>query len=139
MASKPDSYQTTAPTALNRRDFLKAGALGVAVGAAGGCTEPGAEAATTGAQAQAPATAATPQGLPAPPAQPLAAPPLDPVRIGFVGVGGMGTAHVRNLVRIDGCVVTAVCDIRTEHTERAAAIIEEAGHPRPALYNPWRA
>ena len=46
----------------------------------------------------------------------------------------MGTAHVRNLVRIDGCTVTAVCDIREAHAERAAAIIEEAGHPRPALY-----
>ncbi|MDE0072549.1 MAG: Gfo/Idh/MocA family oxidoreductase [Gammaproteobacteria bacterium] len=129
-----EDHATGAPTALNRRDFLKAGALGVAAGAAAGCTEPRAEAAMTGAQAQASATGATPQGLPTPPAQPLAAPPLDPVRIGFVGVGGMGTAHVRNLVRIDGCVVTAVCDIRAEHAERAAAIIEEAGHPGPALY-----
>ena len=75
-----------------------------------------------------------PRGLPAPPQQPLAAPPLDPVRIGFVGVGGMGTAHVRNLVRIDGCAITAVCDIEEAHAERAAAIIEEAGHPRPTLY-----
>ncbi len=132
--SGAEDHATAAPTALNRRDFLKAGALGVAAGATAGCSEPGAEAATTGAQAQASATAATPQGLPAPPAQPLAAPPLDPVRIGFVGVGGMGTAHVRNLVRIEGCVVTAICDIRAEHAERAAALIDEAGHPRPALY-----
>ena len=137
MPDKPDSHHPTGkPTAVNRRDFLKAGALGVAAGAAASCTEPGAEAATLGAQASSSASAAdaSPQGLPAPPAQPLAAPPLDPVRIGFVGVGGMGTAHVRNLVRIDGCVITAVCDIRAEHAERAAAIIEEAGHPRPAFY-----
>ena len=132
--SGPEEHATEAPPALNRRDFLKAGALGVAAGATAGCTGPGAEAAATGVQASAPATGATPQGLRAPPAQPLAAPPADPVRIGFVGVGGMGTAHVRNLVRIDGCVVTAVCDIRAEHAERAAALVEEAGHPRPTLY-----
>jgi predicted dehydrogenase len=59
---------------------------------------------------------------------------METVRIGFVGVGGMGTAHVRNLVRIEGCVVTAVCDIRPAHAERARDIIVEAGHPEPALY-----
>ncbi|MYC52677.1 MAG: twin-arginine translocation signal domain-containing protein, partial [Gammaproteobacteria bacterium] len=62
MADKPDSHHPAGkPFPLNRRDFLKAGALGVAAGAAAGCTEPGAEAATTGAQARASATAATPQ------------------------------------------------------------------------------
>ena len=132
MADKRDSRQETGKfPGLNRRDFLKAGALGVAVGATAGCTERGTDAADAQAAA---ATAANPQGLPAPPAQPLAAPPLDPVRIGFVGVGGMGTAHVRNLVRIDGCAITAVCDVVEAHAERAAAIVEEAGHPRPALY-----
>ncbi len=28
--------------------------------------------------------------------------PLDPLRIGFVGVGGMGTNHITNLVRMPG-------------------------------------
>jgi len=46
----------------------------------------------------------------------------------------MGTAHVRNLVRVEGCRVTAVCDIDEANAERAAALIEEAGHPRPAIY-----
>ena len=113
---------------LGRRDFLKTGALGVAAGAIYGCGEPGS------GQASLAGAASVPGGLGTAPAQPFAAPPIDQVRIGFVGVGGMGTAHVRNLVRIDGCVVSAVCDIREEHAERAADIIEEAGHPRPALY-----
>ncbi len=64
----------------------------------------------------------------------FAAPPIERVRIGFVGVGGMGTVHVRNLVQIPGAVVTAVCDIRAEHARRAATIITEAGHPAPTLY-----
>ncbi len=58
----------------------------------------------------------------------------DPVRIGFVGVGGMGTGHIRNLVRIEGAAVTAVCDIREAHAERASAIIRKAGQPAPRLY-----
>lgn len=61
-------------------------------------------------------------------------PPIDLVRIGFVGVGGMGTVHVRNLVRIPGCRITAVCDTVPAHAERAAKIITEAGHPAPTLY-----
>ena len=68
------------------------------------------------------------------PAAPLAAPPMDVVRIGYVGVGGMGTAHVRNLLRIEGCVVAAVCDIRPEHARRARDLIVEAGFPEPTLY-----
>ena len=36
---------------------------------------------------------------------------INQVRIGFVGVGGMGKSHVRNLVRNKGALVTAICDI----------------------------
>ena len=129
---------------LDRRDFLKTGALGLAAGAVAGCDQtgevgafrppvPGQDTPDRGPGALANA-ASVPRGLAAPPGQPYAAPPIETVRIGYVGVGGMGTAHVRNLVRIDGCVVTAVCDIREAHAERAADLIEEAGHPRPALY-----
>ncbi len=59
----------------------------------------------------------------------------NPVRIGFVGVGGMGTGHIRNLVRIEGAAVTAVCDTRVAHAERAGAIIRKAGQPAPRLYS----
>lgn len=68
------------------------------------------------------------------PAAPLAAPPLETVRIGFVGVGGMGTVHVRNLVGVPGCRITAVCDIVEAHAERASRLVTEAGHPAPTLY-----
>ncbi len=70
---------------------------------------------------------------PAPADRPSAA-PIEEVRIGFVGVGGMGTAHVRNLTRVDGCRVAAICDIDESNAERAAKLVEAAGHPRPALY-----
>ncbi|MCY4574622.1 MAG: Gfo/Idh/MocA family oxidoreductase, partial [Gemmatimonadetes bacterium] len=121
----PDSRN---PRGLDRRDFLKAGALGVAATTLHGCGDPNMAQGTVAAAPQVPRTVGSP------PAQPFAAPAIEQVRIGFVGVGLQGTAHVRNLVRIDGCVITAVCDIREAHAERAADIIEEAGHPRPALY-----
>ena len=45
-------------------------------------------------------------------------PPIDPVRIGFVGVGGMGSAHVRNFLKIEGVEIKAVCDIVEEKVAR---------------------
>jgi predicted dehydrogenase len=64
----------------------------------------------------------------------FAAPPLETVRIGFVGVGGMGTVHVRNLVDIPGARIDAICDIREEHAQRAQRIVVEKGFPAPRLY-----
>ncbi len=82
----------------------------------------------------APSAPAWPAAPALPPRAFLAAPPLETVRIGFVGVGGMGTAHVENLVEIPGALITAVCDIDAGHAARAARIIEDAGHPAPTLY-----
>ena len=61
-------------------------------------------------------------------------PPMDSVRVGFVGVGGMGTGHIRNLVRVEGAAITAICDIREEHARRAGAMVQQAGQPAPRLY-----
>src|SRR5262249_26244000 len=69
------------------------------------------------------------------PSNPFVAPALERVRIGFVGIGGMGTVHVNNLVRIDGAQIRAVCDIVEEKVQRAQAIVEKAGFPRPAGYS----
>lgn len=114
---------------MKRRDFVRTGALGAAAatGAVAGCDANGSRRPQGG-------SGAPPRGMAAPPAHPLAAPANEVVRIGFVGVGGMGTAHVRNLVRIEGCVVAAVCDVVAAHAEQAAQIVEDAGHPPPVLY-----
>ncbi len=114
------------PEGWNRRDFFKLGAAGMgalmAGGALPGCTPPAGDA---------PPRAET---LGPAPEHPFAAPPMEEVRIGFVGVGGMGTVHVRNLVNIPGTRLAAVCDIREEHAQRSKNIIMEAGQPAPALY-----
>lgn len=56
------------------------------------------------------------------------------VRMGFIGVGGMGTAHFRNFVRIPNVEIIGVCDIVKERAERAQKICDEAGLGKPELY-----
>ncbi len=98
----------------NRRDFLKTGAAVVAV-AAGAGSRATAEQATYGVD--------------------FAAPAIETVRVGYVGIGLQGGGHVRNLLRIAGCRVTAVCDIRPERTDWATKVITEAGQPVPTVYS----
>jgi predicted dehydrogenase len=64
----------------------------------------------------------------------FAAAPIETVRIGFVGIGLQGGGHVQNFLKIPGCLITAVCDIREERTTWAADQIVKAGHPKPASY-----
>jgi hypothetical protein len=100
---------------LKRRDFLKLGGAALAAGTLSAAAEPA-------AQAQAPA------------AGPFRAAPIEMVRIGYVGIGGQGSSHVNNLLKIPGCRITAVCDIRPERTDWAAKAITSAGHPAPTAY-----
>src|SRR5437773_5821394 len=90
-----------------RRDFLK---LGVATGLG---------AAIPGLHPNAPDAVAAA----APTPSPFEAPPLERVRIGFVGIGGMGTVHVRNLLQIEGAEIRAVCDIVEEKVVRAQDLV----------------
>ena len=64
----------------------------------------------------------------------FAAPPLERVRIGFVGVGRQGGGHVRNFLRIDGVDIVAVCDIDEPRAEEVASWVAEAGNESPELY-----
>jgi predicted dehydrogenase len=117
---------------MNRRDVLKVGAAGLGVVLAGGIT--GCDASDAGVSKSLSPGAFTAPDLGAAPAAPFSAPPIENVRIGFVGVGGMGSAHVRNLLKIEGCQITAVCDIVAEHAERVSGWVTEAGFPAPTLY-----
>jgi len=60
--------------------------------------------------------------------------PIDNVRVAYVGVGGMGSSHVRNLLRIERCQITAVCDIVPEKVERVQTWLQDAGFPKPTGY-----
>ncbi len=105
---------------VNRRDLLKLGAAVVGAGLVGG----------TGVRAE---QDERPFLGPAP-EQPFAAPPIPTVRIGFVGVGLQGSSHVRNLLRIPGVQLKAVCDIVPEKVERIQQRTVEAGQPKPTGY-----
>jgi len=103
----------------SRRDFLKVGALaGVSTALAGLNLSLTAEAGPKG------------EGR-----TQFKVAPIDPVRVGFVGVGGMGSAHVQNFLNIDGVQVKAICDIVEAKVERAQKWVVEAGQPRPTGYS----
>jgi hypothetical protein len=104
---------------MDRRNFLKLGGSAVAAGALAGRTAESAERSVSAGAA---------------PDMQLAAPPIETVRIGYVGIGGQGSGHVRNLLKIPGCRITAVCDIRPERTDWATQQITAAGHPPPVAY-----
>ena len=107
---------------LNRRDFLKktgTAGLGVALGSMAmskyGCVR-------------------QPQ-LKTVPIAHLAAPPLETVRVAYVGVGNQGSGHFRNLLRIEGVEIKAVCDIREERILWAQEQCVKAGKPKPTGYS----
>jgi hypothetical protein len=64
----------------------------------------------------------------------LAVSPIETVRIGMVGIGLQGSSHLDNFLKIPGCRITAVCDIREERTTWARQAIVAAGHPEPTAY-----
>jgi len=65
--------------------------------------------------------------------------PMEVVKVGFVGVGGMGSVHVQNFLNIEGVEIKAICDLVEEKVARAQKWVEEAGFPRPKGYSrgPW--
>ncbi len=105
---------------LDRRELIRLGAAGLGAAVLG--TKLGCAAGSPGA-----ATQPTPEPL-------LAAPPLDVVRVGFVGVGGQGSAHCRNLLKIEGVQLTAICDIVPEKVARVQQWVVDAGQPEPTAY-----
>jgi len=103
---------------VNRRDFLKVGAIaGLGAAAAGlsmtSCSKPHA---TGEARSQ------------------FKVPPIDPVRIGYVGVGHQGSNHIKNLLKIEGVEIKAVCDLVEEKVARVQQWCVEAGKPKPDAY-----
>jgi predicted dehydrogenase len=58
----------------------------------------------------------------------------DLIKVGFVGIGNQGSGHVNNLLKIEGCQITAVCDIRPERVKWAQRQIARAGFPEPNGY-----
>lgn len=58
----------------------------------------------------------------------------DEVRIGIVGLGNRGMGMLGLFLAIPSVRITAICDIRAERTQQAAALVRAAGQPDPAIY-----
>ena len=80
------------------------------------------------------ATAAACAGQPAPAAVAPAPARLDTIRMGFVGVGHQGSAHVENFLRIEGVEIRAICDINPAKASAAQQLLTAAGKPAARLY-----
>jgi len=62
-----------------------------------------------------------------------AAPKIDTVRIGFIGLGNRGPAAVERMKHIEGTDIKALCDLRPEKAAAAKKILEGTSH-QPAIY-----
>ncbi len=60
--------------------------------------------------------------------------PLKTVRIGLIGLGNRGGSMASGWAAVPGCVVAAVCDIRTDRAQRTADRLVGDGKPKPAVY-----
>src|SRR5688500_17238891 len=56
----------------------------------------------------------------------------DPVRIGVIGLGGMGSFHVNYLHEIDGAVVSALSDIDPKRVDQVAGNVAATAAKAPA-------
>jgi hypothetical protein len=64
-----------------------------------------------------------------------AAPKLDVVRIGIIGLGQRGSDAVERLSFIDGVEITALCDKYPDRVESAQKTLEKMGRPRARPYS----
>jgi hypothetical protein len=70
-----------------------------------------------------------------------AAPKLETVRVGFIGIGSRGSGALRRMVRIEGAQITALADLDPARAEKGREFVKEWGH-NPAIYsggeNEWK-
>jgi len=50
--------------------------------------------------------------------------PNNRIALGFIGVGNMGTGHLRTFLRHEDVQVVAVCDVRDSHAQRAKELVD---------------
>lgn len=88
----------------------------------------------TGAAAAATLWAMGRQGVAAD-ASDVQAAPIDPVRVGMVGIGSRGSLLLRLLLDLEGVEVKAVCDLIPERVAKAQDMVVAAKQPKPTGYS----
>ncbi|MDE6100930.1 MAG: Gfo/Idh/MocA family oxidoreductase, partial [Paramuribaculum sp.] len=64
----------------------------------------------------------------------FALPPIDTVRVGFIGLGMRGPDAVDRFAHIPGTKIVALCDIEKERAEKCQARLDKADRPRATVY-----
>lgn len=59
----------------------------------------------------------------------------DKANIGFIGVGGRGRSHLRNLLLRSDVNIPAICDIDPEANDKTLQMISEKGWKKPTVYS----
>lgn len=110
--------------ASNRRDFIRT--LGVIGAGATAVASLGAGCASTSGATSRPGGARYMGGF--------AAPKLEKVRWGAIGVGQRGSGHVEQLSQIEGSEVVAICDLYEDLARKSGEEVGKLGKPAPTLY-----
>lgn len=63
-----------------------------------------------------------------------AAPKIETVRIGIIGLGQRGPSHLKTMIRIEGVEIKALCDLRPEKVTAANKQLKNTDH-NPELYS----
>jgi predicted dehydrogenase len=117
----------------NRRDFLKmAGLAGIALAGSGittGCSTAAPAAGLDQIRRQAAKTYRQQFNMSG-----FAAPKMETVRIGFIGLGMRGPGAVSRMNKIEGVEIKALCDLRPEKVAAAQKLVKNAAS-QPASYS----
>ena len=65
----------------------------------------------------------------------LTAPPMDTVRVGFIGLGMRGPDAVERFAQIEGTDIKGLCDVEADRVEKCQEILEKLGRPRAMGYS----
>lgn len=71
----------------------------------------------------------------------LTCPPIPVLRIGFVGLGNRGILAIERYMHLEGVEVKAICDLRPQNIERAAALLSRFNRSAATAYGEeggWR-
>ncbi|MCE5345145.1 MAG: Gfo/Idh/MocA family oxidoreductase [Bacteroidales bacterium] len=117
----------------NRRDFLKRTGL-AGIGLVGAGVIPAYASGETGKEKASKGKTIEKQHAQAFNMCGYAAPKVDTVRVGFIGLGSRGPGHVYNMSLLEGVEVKALCDMIPENVEKVRKRIEFAGF-NPTLYS----
>jgi predicted dehydrogenase len=65
----------------------------------------------------------------------LTAPPMDTVRVGFIGLGMRGPGAVERFAQIEGTAIKGLCDVEADRVEECQKLLEKLGRPRATGYS----